>query len=455
MFGEFNFESPDDGWLQQVQQQIAAYQAQQGASQASIGLLNAPQKVTQDIKQLSPVQMAPSAAPGGLLGTIPFNPYAQQQSYAANREKDAYGNPIEGMVDPSQYLDQSALAKLGWTGGNGYDANQSAMSQDQVRSLQDNQQFTDFLGQNKYSLGGGMMPGASKAEGYLTDQSGNQLARGQYDWSGQDNLFMAAAAAALGGVAGPSVLGGAEAAGESAALGMDQVGAMSGAAGDVAPAAFNAAADSQAASLAAGYAPASMGAGVTAPAVAYGVGGVPTLAEVAAGSAAGGSAQPAVFNAAADSQAASAAAGYNPATMATGTPSTVNLGSLGGTTATTGGLQGAFDVAKQAGGDMLGSAGSTASDAAAWAKANPMLARLLMSGAGGLLGGLGGQSGSIAGMGGQGYGPAKQWTAPSSVDTSLLAPAQRQLPPQRQQPMGLLNVSGSPNSGAWRYLKGG
>ena len=83
---------------------------------------------------------------GGLLG--PFDPYANLRA-SQSQETDAYGNMIQGQVDPSQFLDQGALAKLGWTGGNGYDANQGAMSQDQPRSLQNNPGFTDWLTQNQ------------------------------------------------------------------------------------------------------------------------------------------------------------------------------------------------------------------------------------------------------------------------------------------------------------------
>ena len=109
-----------------------------------------------------------------------FDPYAEQRAKAASQNVDAYGNQVEGGVDPSAFLDQAALAKLGWTGGNGYDLNQGAMSQDRVMSLRDNPAFTAWLVKNKYKLGGGSSPGDGKHEGYLTDPSGKQFARGGY-----------------------------------------------------------------------------------------------------------------------------------------------------------------------------------------------------------------------------------------------------------------------------------
>ena len=54
-----------------------------------------------------------------------FDPYAALRA-SQNQEVDAYGRPLQGSVDPSQYLDKNALERLGWTGGNGFDITRAA-----------------------------------------------------------------------------------------------------------------------------------------------------------------------------------------------------------------------------------------------------------------------------------------------------------------------------------------
>ena len=389
MFGTFNPGAPDDDWLQQ---QITAHQAMQSGQPAPLA------------------QPAPQSL-GGLLDAQPvagaaFDPYAsvQEQHYFGSPEAGDRGiNPATTAANYASLLDRDQLKALGAPPSFVSTSTGQGESADPISSL--NPDFTKWAIDNQMSLHGDW--GQNSNDAWLTDRNGKTVVSGSL---GGDDTFWAAAMLAAAGVGAGAygAGGGAGAAGTSASAGSGALGIE--------------------------------GATYAMPGAESGYG----LANVGADAAA-----PTAFNAAADSQAASAAAGYNPATMATGIPSTVNLGTLGGTMGTAGGMQGAFDVAKQAGGDMLGSASSTASDAATWMKQNPMLARLLMTGAGGLLGGAGGQSGSAAGAGAQSYGPAKQWTAPSSVDVSLLAPA------QRQQPMGLLDMSGHPNSGAWRFAKRG
>lgn len=91
---------------------------------------------------------------------------------------------------------------------------------------------------------------------------------------------------------------------------------------------------------------------------------------------------------------------------------------------------------------LLGAAGG----AADWLKANPIMGRLLMSGAGALVSGLGGSGGGSAAP--TNYGPAKQWTSP--IQSGLLS-APRNV--QQVQPGGLLGGPGVANSGAWQWRK--
>ena len=131
-------------------------------------------------------------------------------------------------------------------------------------------------------------------------------------------------------------------------------------------------------------------------------------------------------------------------------PKTVNMGELGGTTGTAGGLQGAYDVATQVGSDALSNVAGPAGDVASWMKANPQLGKLLMSGAMGLL------SGSSAGSSGSAapkvYGPAQQWSSP--IQQGLLGNPQQMNPAAIQQrPQGLL-AQGQQYDGAWRYMGG-
>lgn len=262
-----------------------------------------------------------------------FSPYAGLNAQHSAADVDANGHSREGFIDPSQYLDQGALAKLGWTGGNGTDPNQSGVAQGNAPSLQNNPDFTNFLTQNKYSLGGGMLPGDEKSTGYLTDPSGQHLAQNTYDGS-DGGLFMGLAAAGLGGF-------GLQAAG---------LGAGSAVGGESGAGLFNAAADSQAASTQLGIsgADAAASAGGSIPnsvnlanaggSFSTGVGGYAeaspfTQATIAdqpnfslenAGAPSGppgpeplANTDP-VFNAAKDSQLASANAAYDPASMGAG-----------------------------------------------------------------------------------------------------------------------------------------
>ena len=108
-------------------------------------------------------------------------------------------------------------------------------------------------------------------------------------------------------------------------------------------------------------------------------------------------------------------------------------------------------AAPATGGGLLGQLGSTVSDAAKWMKDNPTLGRLIMAGGTSLLSSVGG-SGSSGSSGQATYsGPAKKWSSP--IQQGLLAPAQRAIPPQLSG-LGLLNVAGQPNAGAWRFLGG-
>lgn len=93
---------------------------------------------------------------------------------------------------------------------------------------------------------------------------------------------------------------------------------------------------------------------------------------------------------------------------------------------------------------LLGAAGG----AADWLKANPIMGRLLMSGAGALVSGLGGSGGGSAASGSTNYGPAKQWNSP--IQSGLLS-APRNV--QQVQPGGLLGGPGVANSGAWQWRK--
>jgi len=176
-------------------------------------------------------------------------------------------------------------------------------------------------------------------------------------------------------------------------------------------------------------------------------GGLPGLAAGAAG------ATPAVFNAAADSQLASSQLGITGAQSAAAAtaPATVNLGSLGGTMGTAGGISGTLAGLKQQAADTLG--GGLLGDAGAWMKANPVLGRLLMSGATSLLSasGGGGSSGGSA-QAAAPMGPAQQWNSP--IQQGLLAPVKQYAPPAVQRNPGGLLAAGFQNDGAWRYMGG-
>lgn len=150
-------------------------------------------------------------------------------------------------------------------------------------------------------------------------------------------------------------------------------------------------------------------------------------------------------------------------------PSTVNMGSLGGTTATSGGIQGFTDVAAQQlrdatasseiGGSALSQAGSQAAGAVkdvgsaasayqTWVKENPLLARGIAAGLGGLVGGLGG--GNSGGGAPTFTGPPKAWGSGLQIG---IQPGAYQ-PRMTTAPGAVRPSSGLRMSGASRYFGG-
>ena len=104
-------------------------------------------------------------------------------------------------------------------------------------------------------------------------------------------------------------------------------------------------------------------------------------------------------------------------------------------------------AAVNAGGGLLDTLTGAAGTATQWLKDNPVLGRLLMSGASALVSGLGGSGGGSSATP-TNYGPAKQWTSP--IQSGLLS-APRNV--QQVQPGGLLGGPGVANSGAWQWRK--
>lgn len=104
-------------------------------------------------------------------------------------------------------------------------------------------------------------------------------------------------------------------------------------------------------------------------------------------------------------------------------------------------------AAVNAGGGLLDTLTGAAGTATQWLKDNPLMGRLLMSGAGALVSGLGGSGGGSSATP-TNYGPAKQWTSP--IQSGLLS-APRNV--QQVQPGGLLGGQGVANSGAWQWRK--
>jgi hypothetical protein len=187
--------------------------------------------------------------------------------------------------------------------------------------------------------------------------------------------------------------------------------------------------------------------------------GVPDIASITAGGVAGGAAgaglasaspAPAYTTAAADSQLASSQLGITGAQAASAAtaPATVNLGSLGGTMSTVGGVAGAVDVATQAARDATAS-GGLLSQFRELMK-DPMYGRMISAGLGSVASLAGGGGGGSSGGGSMpDPGPGKPWT--SSLQQGLLSPAPQQQNMQVQQPGGLLGT-GQAASGAWRFL---
>ena len=306
-------------------------------------------------------------APGELAKTTPiaadstpfgFSPYAGLQAQRAAADVDADGHTREGFTDPSQYLNQGELSRLGWTGGNGTDPNQSAMSQENAPSLQNNQAFTDFLAKNQYSLNGGMLPGNEQSTGYLTDPSGKHLAQGTYDGS-DGGLFMGLAAAGLGGfgLQAAGLGAGAGAAGGTGGGGSAAFGALEG---------LDAAAAAEAAGGAGSGALGIPGATYAMPGAEAGM----SLANVGATAA---EAAPGVLPEAVGSDALasfipgadSAATGIAGAATA---PSAVNLGSLGGIQGTGSTLAGGLS-------NLSSALSGIAAPASQFLKDNPTLGR--------------------------------------------------------------------------------
>ena len=193
-------------------------------------------------------------------------------------------------------------------------------------------------------------------------------------------------------------------------------------------------------------------------------GGAPmTAAEFSA--AAGGTVTPTTFDA------LRAAEHANMGQAAGNVPATVNMGSLGGTTATSGGIQGSTDVASQmlrdatASGEVGGSAlsqagntaagavkdvGSAASDYQTWVKGNPLLARGIAAGLGGLVGRLDGGGGGGGGGAPTFNGPPKAWN--SGLQMGIQPGAYQ--PRMTTAPGPVRPSTGMRMSGASRYFGG-
>lgn len=97
---------------------------------------------------------------------------------------------------------------------------------------------------------------------------------------------------------------------------------------------------------------------------------------------------------------------------------------------------------------LLSTLQSGASAISQFAKDNPLLTKLGMTAAGGLLGGVGGTSSPT-----QYTGPAKQWSSP--LQTGIVNPVQQVMPGAIQNNPNALAVQGNPYAGAWQYLRGG
>ena len=151
----------------------------------------------------------------------------------------------------------------------------------------------------------------------------------------------------------------------------------------------------------------------------------------------------------AGADAAAAGAGSLPSgggALASSAPAYGGVGTAGagaGTDAVLTGYGGAGGLSSGGLLGQLGPVGDAIKGAAGWMTENPLLGRLLMSGATGLLSAAGGGGSGGAPM--QDYGPAKQWTSP--LQQGLIGA------PRQVQPQGLL-ASGHASDGAWRYMRG-
>lgn len=266
--------------------------------------------------------------------------------------------------------DSGALAKLraaGWTGTDQF----GGAGISRLAGGMDNQyneitpEFSQWLSQNGYKLGGDYSGGASLTAG-VTDAKGNPIASSRFDDSGGlfDYLPAIGSLALLGGAAAGALPSGGAAAGTGAATGTGAgVAAADGLTGLASNAGWSAAADSAAANASLGITGADAAAAATVPSgINMGsLGGVmSTAATPAAVADAATSFRPSL-----DSQLANQQLGLSGADIAATGPATVNMGSLGGTTATSGGLKGLTDVLGQkfldaTASDLATSAGSGA-----------------------------------------------------------------------------------------------
>lgn len=381
-------------------------------------------------EQFSPViQQAPAPTPAPASTPLPwFNDPAAGWNY--NTETMAGPPGMFAASNLAQIIDADAR-KLGYSGGpaGGYGEHGEQGGEYFV-----NPEFTDWLQSQGLQLGGesANVNGIGGVNAFLTDQSGKRV--GQQDYATDDTGAFMAGIAGLGLGAFSALNGGvgaASGAGEAGGLFANE-GAAQLAAADLAvtPEAFTALAPE--------------------------IGG---LGEVAALSGSQvGALNPNMF---ANEGLAQLTANPPVVSAAELSAITPNVGALGPVNmfanegakqlATNPPVVTAAELAKVTpaieGGGLLGSLTGAAGNAASWLKENPVLGRLLMSGAGALVSGVGGSGGGSAATP-TNYGPAKQWTSP--IQSGLLS-APRNV--QQVQPGGLLGGPGVANSGAWQWRK--
>jgi len=118
----------------------------------------------------------------------------------------------------------------------------------------------------------------------------------------------------------------------------------------------------------------------------------------------------------------------------------------------------ATDYLRDTAANVKGAVSPVTQPIAEWMKANPTLGRLLFSGGTSLLSAMGGSGSTGSASSGAGSlpgsnGPAKQWTSP--IQQGLLSPVKQYTPQPITQlrPQGLL-AQGQANDGAWRFFGG-